>query len=245
MMALPYSLTPDRPVQLGLVVLQSDETLERDMRRLLPFEVEVLVSRVASGVELDTQMIARMESKLTGAAQLLPRGAQIAAAGYGCTSATAQIGAARVAKLIKTGVTTEHVTDPVTALIAACAVLNVKKLGLITPYVAVVSDQLRVVLETAGITVTRFASFEEPMEENVVRISTDAVQKAAIDMGQASNCDAIFLSCTNLRTLEIIDGIETEIAKPVLSSNQVLAWDMMRRAGITPPEDLPGRLWRV
>jgi maleate isomerase len=243
-MALPYKLTPDRPVQLGLVVLQSDETLERDMRRLLPAETEVLVSRVASGTELDTQMIAGMESRLTGAATLLPRGAQIAAVGYGCTSATAQIGAAQVAALIKAGVPTPYVTDPVSALIASCSSLGIARLGMITPYVANISDQLRVVIEGAGIRVTCFASFEEKTEANVVRIAADAVYAAAVRMGQDLNCDAVFLSCTNLRTLGIIDAIEREIGKPVLSSNQVLAWDMMRLAGITPPEGLPGRLWK-
>ncbi|MGC1506708.1 MAG: Asp/Glu racemase [Sulfitobacter sp.] len=244
-MGLPYTLSSDRPVQLGLVVLQSDETLERDMRRLLPLETEVLVSRVASGTELDTKMIAGMESRLTGAAALLPRGAQIAVAGYGCTSATAQIGAARVAALIQSGVPTAHVTDPVTALIAACSALGIARLGMITPYVANISDQLRVVVENAGIRVTCFASFEEKTEANVVRIAADAVHAAAVEMGQDQKCDAVFLSCTNLRTLGIIDAIEAEIDKPVLSSNQVLAWDMMRLAGIAPPEDLPGRLWNT
>ncbi|MGJ8556198.1 MAG: maleate cis-trans isomerase family protein [Sulfitobacter geojensis] len=244
-MALPYALTAKRPSQLGLVVLQSDETLERDMRRLLPVEAETLVSRVASGTELDPQMIAGMECRLTGAAALLPRGAQFAAVGYGCTSATAQIGAARVAALIKAGVATPHVTDPVTALIAACATLRITRLGIITPYVPEISDQLRVVVENAGIRVTGFASFEEQTEANVVRIAENAVYAAAVGMGRAQTCDAVFLSCTNLRTLGIIDAIEHEIGKPVLSSNQVLAWDMLRLAGVTPPEDLPGRLWQL
>lgn len=244
-MGLPYTLSPDRPKQLGLVVLQSDETLERDMRRLLPVDAEALVSRVASGTELDTQMIAGMESRLTGAAELLPRGAQVSAVGYGCTSATAQIGAARVAALIQAGVPTAHVTDPVTALITACSALGITRLGMITPYVANISDQLRVVVEEAGISVACFASFEEKMEANVVRIAADAVHAAAVEMGQDQNCDAVFLSCTNLRTLDIIDAIEREIDKPVLSSNQVLAWDMMRLAGITPPKNLPGRLWKA
>ncbi|MDF3415496.1 Asp/Glu racemase [Sulfitobacter sp. M57] len=244
-MGLPYSLSSDRPVQLGLVVLQSDETLERDMRQLLPLETEVLISRVASGTELDTAMIAGMEGRLTGAAELLPRGAQIAAVGYGCTSATAQIGAARVGDLIKAGVPTPHVTDPVTALIAACSALGVSRLGMITPYVANVSDQLRVVIEAADIRVSHFASFEEKLEENVVRIKADAIINAAIDMAKDSSCDAVFLSCTNLRTLGVITEIETEIGKPVLSSNQVLAWHLMRLGGVTPPEGLPGRLWQV
>ncbi|MFC6639273.1 hypothetical protein [Sulfitobacter sediminilitoris] len=102
-MNLSYELTTERQMQLGLVVLQSDETLEYDMRRLLPEDVELLVSRVASGTELSTDMIAAMEGRLTDAANLLPRDAVISAVGYGCTSASAQIGSARVAELIKRG----------------------------------------------------------------------------------------------------------------------------------------------
>jgi maleate isomerase len=244
-MALPYELTKVRPKQLGLVVLQSDETIELDMRRLLPLEAELLVSRVPSGTTLDTGMIAAMEGKLTAAAALFPEAVKLAAAGYGCTSASAQIGSARVAETIRAGVDTAHVSDPVAALIAACRALDVRRLGLISPYVATVSDRLRVVLEDAGIAVTRFDSFEEPIEANVVRITGEALRSAAVDMGGHTDCDAVFLSCTNLRTLDIIDRIEAEIGKPVLASNQVLAWHMLQLAGIEARALRPGRLWRV
>ncbi|MCX7558744.1 aspartate/glutamate racemase family protein [Sulfitobacter sp. F26204] len=242
-MAVPYTLTTVRPVQLGLVVLQADETLERDMRHLLPLSTEMLVSRVASGVELDRQMITQMQGKLTAAAELLPRGAGFGAVAYGCTSATAQIGARQVAGLIKKGVATDHVTDPVTSLVAACAALNIRTLGLITPYIATISNQLRQVLEEAGINVIRLLSFEESLEENVVRISADSIIDAAVEMGRSTACEAVFLSCTNLRTLDIIDAIERKINKPVLSSNQVLAWHLMQLANVAPPAGLPGRLW--
>lgn len=244
-MALSYTLTDKRPSQLGLVVLQSDETIELDMRRLLPPEAELLVSRVPSGTTLDTTMIASMEDKLTAAAALFPEAVSLAAAGYGCTSASAQIGSARVAELIRAGVETAEVTEPVSALIAACRALGIERLGLISPYVATISDRLRLVLEDAGISVTRFDSFEEPVEANVVRISEDALRDAAIRMGQYDDCDAVFLSCTNLRTLDVIDGIEAVIGKPVLASNQVLAWHLLQLAGISARAETPGQLFNL
>ena len=54
---------------------------------------------------------------------------------------------------------------------------------------------------------------------------------AAIEMGQRTDCDAVFLSCTNLRTLRVLHSVEAQIKKPVLSSNQVLAWQMAGQAG--------------
>lgn len=244
-MNLEYTLTTDHPTQLGLVVLQSDETLERDMRWLLPRDVELLVSRVPSGTELSVEFIAEMEGKLTAAATLLPRGTQLASVGYGCTSASAQIGADRVAELISAGVPTQHVTNPASALIAACSALNVTKIGLISPYIATISDRLREVLADAGITARRFGSFNEPVEANVVRISPASLKNAAVEMAKDPECEAIFLSCTNLRTLEVIEEIEQQIGKPVLSSNQVLAWHMLKLAGIAQYGTAPGKLWQV
>lgn len=241
-MDLPYRLTPDRQTQLGLVVLQSDETLEYDMRRLLPSDVELLVSRVESGAVLSHEMIAAMEDRLTGAAMLLPRGTPFAAVGYGCTSASAQIGSDRIAECIRAGVDTPHVTNPVSALIAACRALNVSKLGLVSPYIESISDRMRAVLEQEGIAVDRFGSFNEPIEANVVRIDAPSLVDAA--MAVEIGCDAVFLSCTNLRTLDVIPEIEARIGKPVLSSNQVLAWHMLRLAACHAVDDAPGVLWR-
>lgn len=231
-MRLPYEISPDRPPQVGLIVLQADETLENDMRRLLPPDLEYLVSRVPSGTEVSTDTLRAMEGALTTAASLFPAAVKWSAVGYGCTSAAAEIGADLVAEHIRAGVQTPAVTEPVSALISACNRLKLNRIALISPYVASVSDRLRDVLEQAGISVTDFASFEEPVEANVVRISPGSILQAAVEMGRKSDCDAVFLSCTNLRTLDVIDSIEQQIGKPVLSSNQVLAWDLCRLAGI-------------
>ena len=57
--------------------------------------------------------------------------------------------------------------------------------------------------------------------------------------------EAIFLSCTNLRTLDIIAPLESELGIPVLSSNQVLAWHMAQATGAPLAADAPGRLFEV
>ena len=77
-----------------------------------------------------------------------------------------------------------------------------------------------------GINVTAFASFDEPEERNVVRIDPVAVHAAAVNL--QGDFDAIFLSCTNLRTLDVLDQISADLGKPVFSSNQVLAWHLQQ-----------------
>ena len=244
-MALPYSIDTQRPIQIGLVTLQSDETIERDFRALLPLDVEFLVSRLPSGATVSLDSLRAMEDSLTAAAGLMPVGAQLSAVGYGCTSASAAIGADRVAELIKAGVTVPHVSDPLTSLIAACKSAGITRIGLVSPYVASVSERLIQGLDTAGITVASFGSFDEPSEERVVRIDKASVRDAAIHVGRNAACDAVFMSCTNLRALEVIEDIEAELGIPALSSNQVLAWHLGQLGGFADRLNRIGCLFDV
>lgn len=223
-MALPYDLIPTTRKAIGLIVLQADETIEADMRRLLPDDVDIFVSRVPSATLVSSDTLAAMADSLTGAASLFPAGLAFDVVGYGCTSGTAEIGSAKIAALIRAGTTAADVTEPASALIAACRAQNITRIGLISPYVAAVSQKLRDVLAEAGIVVTAFASFDEPEERNVVRIDPRSIHAAAV--GLEGDFEAIFLSCTNLRTLDVLDTIKAETGKPVMSSNQVLAWHL-------------------
>jgi maleate isomerase len=240
-----YTLdTTERPT-LGLVVLQTDETIEQDFRRLIPTHAQLYVSRVPSGLEVSRETLAAMEAEIPNAAALFPAGAHFDAVGYGCTSGTSVIGTARIGALVRSGIATAHVTEPVSALVAACAALGLRKIAFLSPYVEEVSAGLRDVLADMGVESTVFGSFNEAEEVKVARIAPDALITAATDLAKSADVDAVFLSCTNLRTLDVIDAVETRCGKPALSSNQVLAWHMAQLAGIGTLDALPGALGRV
>jgi len=125
MSAFDYNLEALPRKTLGLVVLQSDETIEQDFRHVMPREAALHVTRVPSGLEVSQDSLQAMAHDLPAAAGLLPRGLRFDAVGYGCTSGTAQIGAARIAQLVREGVDAEQVSEPVSALIAACRALGI------------------------------------------------------------------------------------------------------------------------
>ena len=89
-----------------------------------------------------------------------------------------------------------------------------------------------------------FGGFDEGIEARVARIAPQSIIDAAVDLAAEGGIDALFLSCTNLRTLDVIAPIEAATGLPVLSSNLVLAWDMARKAGIALRGDW-GRLSRA
>jgi maleate isomerase len=244
-MALAFELEAHRPKQVGIIALQADESLEPDLRRMMPDSVEYLVSRVPSDTIVSRDTLRAMEGRIADAARLFPKGANLSAVAYGCTSASAEMGAQRIGELVRQGATTPHVTQPLSAVIAACAHLGVRRIGVVSPYVEAVSDKLRQELTEAGLEVTAFASFEEAEEHRVVRISQASVLEAAMDMGRNDLCDAVFLSCTNLRTLDVIEVAEAGMGKPVLSSNQALIWHLGQVGDFANEVKGVGRLFEV
>jgi len=243
--AFPYQLAAPEAPTLGLIVLQADETVEHDFRRLFPADrARLHVTRVPSGAELTRQSIAAMEGLLPAAAGLLPPAARFDAVGYACTSGTTLIGAGRVHALVQASTCTSAVTDPLTAAFAAAAALGLGRIGIVSPYIASVAGPIRAAFEAQGLSVSDTLSFGEESEARVARISPASIAEAARTLGRGSRPDGLFLSCTNLRSLDLIGDLEAELGVPVLSSNQVLAWHMARLAGV-PAFAGPGLLFSV
>lgn len=226
-----YTLAPNDTPPIGLIVLQTDETIERDMRRILG-DAPLYVTRVPSAPVVTSETLQQMANEISGAASLLPQAAEFSAIGYGCTSGTAQIGPNQIADLVKAGTATQGVTEPVSALIAACNHLGIKRLAFLSPYIAEVSGRLRNVLADADVQTPVFGSFAEEVEEKVVRIDGPSIINAARDLCADAQVDGLFLSCTNLRTLDVVAPLEAELNIPVLSSNLVLGWHMAQLAGM-------------
>lgn len=248
MSSYPYRLTGPIGTQatLGLIVLQVDETIEQDFRRLFPTpEVAFYISRIPSGAELTPDTIVQMEIDLPQAVSLLPPAANFDAVGYACTSGTTLIGPEKVEELVAKNANTRAVCNPLTASIAALKALNIGSVAIVSPYVEDVATPIKTAFQSAGFKVPTTLSFGEEIEARVARIDPASIHAAALEVGSVEGVDAVFLSCTNLRTLDVIEYLENRLRKPVVSSNQALAWHMARTAGVPVTPRPPGRLFQL
>jgi len=153
------------------------------------------------------------------------------------------IGPDAVTKAVQSAHPNVSVTNPISAVIAACQRLGVQKLGFVTPYVPDVSSAMRQFLEDSGLEISGFTSFEQTEERVVARISEISVMEAILEVSH--NCDVVFTSCTNLRSFNVIRQAEVKIGKPVISSNSALAWHMLRLSGASGPLQGPGQLFQL
>ncbi len=232
--------------RIGLLVLESDQTIEAEFRQLtnLP-NVEIYHARLANDTLVTPETLAKMEVELPTAAGLLPQYLKLNSLGYGCTSGATIIGEARVAQIlaaIHPGVAS---TNPLTAAKAALSQMGVQRLGLLTPYAPDVTEAMRAQFEAAGIRVTQIGSFYEDSDIVVGRIDRKSILDATVALGRSEACDGVFISCTSLRTADIIEEAEQILGKPVTASNHALAWHTLRLAGIKDQQDGFGRLFKL
>jgi maleate isomerase len=122
-----------------------------------------------------------------------------------------------------------------TALTAARAVqaalqhLGVKKLALGTPYPEAISAMGKAYWEAAGFDIVSYQRLV-----GVQNIYAESEQRAyhLARQAYAPEADAIFLSGTGLPTVGVLEVLEQDLKKPVISSNQASLWQALRLAGV-------------
>ena len=231
--------------KIGIIVLQTDQTLEHEFRNLLNFEgVTLYHSRIPNEMNITKQTLAKMEAELPIAASLLPSSFNFDVIGYGCTSGATIIGEKNVEKAIQVVHPNVPTSNPLTACKAALRALKLKRIAFLTPYDPVITATMRENLLAAGFEIPVTGSFFESDDFIVGRIDMESILEAIEKIGAHDNCDGVFVSCTNLRVAAIIQTAESRIGKPVTSSNHSLAWHLLRLTGIQNCQENCGSLFQ-
>ncbi len=224
--------------RIGLIVLESDQTIEAEGRLIDLPGVDVYHARIANDLEVTPETLTAMADRLPAAASLLPSEFGFDAIGYGCTSAATLIGSGRVAELIGEAHPGVPSSDPIAAAIASFDALGARRIVVVTPYSADVTRPVAERFARAGIEVVGLGSFLETSDLVVGRISPSSVADAVRTMTATVECDAVFVSCTSVRLLADVANLEAEVGVPVVSSNLALYWHLLRLAGVS--DEVPG-----
>ena len=114
----------------------------------------------------------------------------------------------------------------------------------ITPYVETTNERLRRYLEAEGVGVKSFGSFDMLDMFDHARIQPGDVYRKVRDCA-SDDADAVFIACTQVRALEVVDVLERDLGKPVYTANQCSFWKAFETLGVTPDvEGVGGALMR-
>ncbi|MDH3692295.1 MAG: hypothetical protein OEU36_22915 [Gammaproteobacteria bacterium] len=219
--------------RIGLIALASDHVTERDFMNMRPNDdVVIYTSRVLNVNPCTVENLLTMGPRLTEAASLILPQSRLDVIAYSCTSGTTVLGYDTVAGSIRAARPNIPCVTPITAACAGFEVLGVKRVAVLTPYIDEVNLPIQQFLMSNGLEVTKFTSFGMPDDNDMAHIPPETIYRAAVEANDV-DAEALFISCTAIRAVEVIDRIEAKIGKPVVSAVQALFWQSLREAGYT------------
>ena len=214
------------------VVTPFDFALDREIWRWTPPEVNLLLTRtpfVDEPVNIALAEAVSDEEAVRRATRdvLVPEPASVA---YACTSGSFVGGLAGEKRLVEAmcaaGAPRAITTSG--ALLEALEQLGVRRVAVATPYVEEVTLRLADFLAEAGVDVV--SQGQLGLDSRIWTVPYDVTEKLVRETDSPA-AEAVFVSCTNLPTYDVIAPLERELGKPVLTANQVTLWAALRQAG--------------
>ncbi|MFF9895022.1 aspartate/glutamate racemase family protein [Streptomyces longispororuber] len=214
------------------VVAPFDFALDRELWRWVPDDVSLHLTRtpyVPVEVSLDLARLVSEHETLGAAARALSA-AEPEVLAYACTSGSF-VGGIAGERAMCEAMARERAVPAVTtsgALLEALAELGARRIALVTPYTWSVTLALEEYLGEAGVSVAgrAYLGLTRHIWKVPYRDVADMARRAVLQP-----VDALFISCTNLPTYDVIPQLEAELRVPVLSANQVTMWSALRRLG--------------
>jgi maleate cis-trans isomerase len=118
-----------------------------------------------------------------------------------------------------------------------------KKVAVVTPYVELTNERLKDFLRAHGIKVTHLGTFDMLDMFDHAKILPEEIYRK-VKESNSDDAEAIFVACTQLRALEVVDMLERDLGKPVYSAVQASAWQAFLAMGIDPKIENCGSLLR-
>jgi len=215
---------------VGLVVLTTDLTCERDFSLLSKandLAFDQYVNRIRFVNPMTQQNLTAMVSDLTAVtADILPS-CPLDVVVFCCTSASALIGEQAIQDAILQSKPDTKVITTASAAVASVLAKGHKKISLLTPYNESVSQGVAKYFNNNGVEVISLTYMDMNDDRDVARLSVAAITAAA-KAAVAPSAEALFISCTAMRIVEIKDQLEKELGIAVFSSNHETFWQTMK-----------------
>ena len=217
--------------KIGLIALASDYMIEKDFINVIKNKkIDFFVNRIECFNPLTSENLIKMSEKITEVTKDILPNEKIDCVVYGCTSGTIAAGYQSIEKKIKKAKPEAEVTTPSTASIKALKKLNLNKIAIFTPYPKKLNDEVIDFFEKENFQITSNSYFDIASDIDIGKVDPNYLYDILSKM-DLKGADALFISCTALPALSIIDKLEKKLGKTVLSSNQALIWDALEKIG--------------
>ena len=146
---------------------------------------------------------------------------------YGCTSGAAAIGGDEIDRLIQLAQPGIPCTNPLRAASEALRAFEATAISVLTPYTKDVNDSVADGFQAEGVEILNIEGFGLKDDIEMTGLPLAAISEAAMQVCDP-RADALFISCTAICAALVAGELEEKLGKPVITSNQALAWHCLR-----------------
>ena len=215
--------------RVGLIVLSTDVMIEKDFLKVFNnVTVDLFVNRIRNYNPVTTDNLKKMINDITSVTDNILPGEKIDCVVYGCTSGTIVSGFDNIKEKIKLAKPDASVTAPSTAALNALKKKNINKISIVTPYIKNVNDDVVNFFKENNFEVTSNTYFNIGSDIDIGKVDQDKLFEILSNIDH-KDAEALFVSCTSLPVLNIIEKLEKKLNITVLSSNQALIWETLEK----------------
>ena len=215
--------------KIGLIALASDYMIEKDFTNVIKDKkIDFFVNRIECYNPLTSENLIKMSEKVTEVTKDILPGEKIDCVVYGCTSGTIAAGYDSIKKKIKIAKPEAEVTTPSTAAIKALKKLNINKIAVFTPYPKKLNDEVLEFFKKEKFQIKSNSYFDIESDIDIGKVDPEYLYQILSKM-DLNGAEALFVSCTALPALSIIERLEKKLGVIVLSSNQTLIWETLEK----------------
>lgn len=217
-----------RSYRVGLLVPSSNTVMEPDLARGLAPDMTVHTARMLLRdvtAEAEERMLDQHTLPAAEALATLEPDLTV----FGCTSAGALRGHSADHALTEriSHITGSPTVSVIQAVRTALRRLGARRIAVATPYTDAMTDRVVASLDDLG-EIVAVANLGLVDNRAIGDTAPERVAEFVVAELGRSGADAIFISCTNLRAVEVLEQVATAVGVPVTSSNAATI-DAVRR----------------
>ena len=213
--------------RVGLIVLATDVMIEKDFLKVFSgLSADLFVNRITNYNPVTAENLKKMTNNITSVTENILPGEKIDCVVYGCTSGTIVSGYDSIKKKINIAKPDALVTAPSTAALNALKKKNIKKISIVTPYIKSVNDDVVNFFKNNDFKISSNTYFNIESDVDIGKVDQDQLFEILSKIDH-KDAEALFVSCTSLPVLNIIEKLEKKLSMTVLSSNQALIWETL------------------
>ena len=201
--------------------------IEKDFLKVFSgVSADLFVNRITNYNPVTAENLKKMTNNITSVTENILPGEKIDCVVYGCTSGTIVSGYDSIKKKINIAKPDALVTAPSTAALNALKKKNIKKISIVTPYIKSVNDDVVNFFKKNHFKISSNTYFDIESDVDIGKVDQDQLFEILSKIDH-KDAEALFVSCTSLPVLNIIEKLEKKLSMTVLSSNQALIWETL------------------